>query len=652
MRRLSYLFFIAFLLLCLLACQTGRNSEVNSFSDPRIVAIFDWTEKRLSDSVAHCLNDTNSIYRQLACLGLATIQDSSYCTSLIRLLDDADQEVRNNALYAIGQCKCFNAIHPLLSYCDSSETSERLPGVLPALAKLCPPFDFEDGRMFSFFQEDILLRFAHARLASEEDFSEWGRAVCLLNRKGCDWRELHAAIPYHLQHAGPQSRIVLAYALSTAPYSWAEENEKYFMSWLNTERYDQVRIPLMKLLGQLNTKDAEKRLVAYAMIEPVNEPVAIAAVRALGSISTLHPEILLPLVNHPSDFVLEEFYRTLAMRPAPFWDSALHLPEGRSIGAQAEMHALRWLAGEQSAADDLRSLLRSSDGAYDKVTVIRALAVNKDFMPLLRDEYIIPELPPAIRYAAAEALVEMHHSPASQTDFITRYVIPIWRTNEPGVQAVLATWAAANPADASGNAELIGLMSATLRSLPLPLLLETYNEIAAALSACGIATEKAPLAGYRTTDWDLIRSIPQGQQVEIETTKGTFRVALDVDLNPVSVSQFIRLARQGFYNGKYFHRVVPNFVIQTGCPRGDGTGSLNEMIRSEFFSHTYERGALGLASAGKDTESCQWFVTHVPTYWLEGRYTQFGQVTMGMEAVQAIRMGDQVISVKEVVAAE
>ncbi|MFN9801303.1 MAG: peptidylprolyl isomerase [Bacteroidota bacterium] len=191
-------------------------------------------------------------------------------------------------------------------------------------------------------------------------------------------------------------------------------------------------------------------------------------------------------------------------------------------------------------------------------------------------------------------------------------------------------------------------MSATLKSLPLPLLLETYNEVAAALTACGIPTEKAPLAGYRATDWELIQSIPQNQEVEIETTKGVFTVALDVNLNPVSAAQFIRLVREGFYHGKYFHRVVPNFVIQAGCPKGDGTGGLNQMIRSEFFSHSYDTGALGLASAGKDTESCQWFVTHVPTYWLEGRYTQFGRVIRGMEVVQTIRMGDQIFSTREV----
>ncbi len=636
----------AFFLACLMACHSPRRQPVNAFSDPRIVEIFDWTEKRKEKALLTCLSDSYAHYRELACLGLATIQDTASCPHLIRLLDDPHQEARGGALYAIGQCGCTQGIYSLLDYLKNSALETRSPEVFQALAHVCPPF--EDDRAYSSVQRDILLELANARLLTEKDFCEWGRAVCLLNRKGCDWRELHAAIPYHLQYAGPQSRIVLAYALSTAPYPWAAENEKYFMSWLKTERYDQVRIPLMKLLGQLDSEDAEKRLVAYAMLQPVHEPLAIAAVRALGSVSILHPDILLPLAGHPSDFVLEEFYRTLASRSRPVWDDSFVPPARRSIAAEAEMHKLRFLAGHDPSSNELLALLGNAKDTYDKVAVIRAMVVNQEFMPLLRDEYILPDRPSAIRSGATEALLEMHAAFASREDFIANYVLPLWRTHEPGVQTVLAAWIAAHPAEAARNEALLELMSATLKSLPLPLLLETYNEVAAALTACGIPTEKAPLAGYRATDWELIQSIPQNQEVEIETTKGVFTVALDVNLNPVSAAQFIRLVREGFYHGKYFHRVVPNFVIQAGCPKGDGTGGLNQMIRSEFFSHSYDTGALGLASAGKDTESCQWFVTHVPTYWLEGRYTQFGRVIRGMEVVQTIRMGDQIFSTREV----
>ena len=86
------------------------------------------------------------------------------------------------------------------------------------------------------------------------------------------------------------------------------------------------------------------------------------------------------------------------------------------------------------------------------------------------------------------------------------------------------------------------------------------------------------------------------------------------------------MKKEKFYNEKTWHRVVPNFVIQAGCTRGDGYGSLNYTIRSEFSPQSYKTGYVGMASAGKDTESTQFFITHRPTPHLDGRYTIFAKV--------------------------
>ncbi len=100
------------------------------------------------------------------------------------------------------------------------------------------------------------------------------------------------------------------------------------------------------------------------------------------------------------------------------------------------------------------------------------------------------------------------------------------------------------------------------------------------------------------------------------------------------------MAKQGYFNGKNFHRVVPNFVIQGGCNRGDGYGGEDYSIRSEFANLRYQEGSVGMASAGKDTEGTQWFVTHSPTPHLDGRYTIFAQVEEGMDVVNKIEVDD------------
>ena len=98
---------------------------------------------------------------------------------------------------------------------------------------------------------------------------------------------------------------------------------------------------------------------------------------------------------------------------------------------------------------------------------------------------------------------------------------------------------------------------------------------------------------------------------------------------------------------KTFHRVVPNFVAQGGCPRGDGWGSTNKLIRSEFSPLKYDNeGWVGMASAGKDTETCQFFVTHSPTPHLDGRYTIFAKVIDGMDIVQQLVIGDKIKNIE------
>jgi cyclophilin family peptidyl-prolyl cis-trans isomerase len=142
-------------------------------------------------------------------------------------------------------------------------------------------------------------------------------------------------------------------------------------------------------------------------------------------------------------------------------------------------------------------------------------------------------------------------------------------------------------------------------------------------------------------NWKLIATLQRDQRVRVSTTRGEIVLRLLVDEAPGSVANFVSLINAKYFDGRYYHRVVPNFVIQTGCNRGDGFGSEDYSIRSEFSPRRYKAGAVGMASAGKDTEGTQWFITHSPTPHLDGRYTIFAEVVQGMEIVDQIEVGDQ-----------
>ncbi len=131
----------------------------------------------------------------------------------------------------------------------------------------------------------------------------------------------------------------------------------------------------------------------------------------------------------------------------------------------------------------------------------------------------------------------------------------------------------------------------------------------------------------------------------VRTNQGSIVLTLRADLAPLTVHNFIRLAKRGYYDGVLFHRVVPGFVAQAGCPRGDGFGGPGYAIRCETSDAPYERGVLGMALAGKDTGGSQWFLTHRSTPHLNGKYTVFGKVEQGFEALDALVQGDRIRSI-------
>ena len=129
----------------------------------------------------------------------------------------------------------------------------------------------------------------------------------------------------------------------------------------------------------------------------------------------------------------------------------------------------------------------------------------------------------------------------------------------------------------------------------------------------------------------------------IETTKGTIIIELTGEKTPLTVANFVNLARRGFYDGLKFHRVIPDFMIQGGDPTGSGMGSPGYRFEDEFdpsLRHDTP-GILSMANAGPGTNGSQFFITHVETPWLDGKHAVFGKVIEGQAVVNAIEQGDR-----------
>ena len=160
------------------------------------------------------------------------------------------------------------------------------------------------------------------------------------------------------------------------------------------------------------------------------------------------------------------------------------------------------------------------------------------------------------------------------------------------------------------------------------------------------AIRPAPVSGAVNYDNSSLTMPAVSPHVYIETEKGTIEIELDVLDAPITASNFMALARKGYFDGLSFHRVVPNFVIQGGDPRGDGEGGPGYTIRDELNQEPYVRGTVGMALSWRDTGGSQFFITHGPQPHLDARYTVFGRVIAGMEVLDAINQWDVIKGIR------
>ncbi len=133
----------------------------------------------------------------------------------------------------------------------------------------------------------------------------------------------------------------------------------------------------------------------------------------------------------------------------------------------------------------------------------------------------------------------------------------------------------------------------------------------------------------------------------IDTDRGPIKLELYPDKAPLTVANFVNLAKRGYYDGLNFHRVINDFMIQGGCPQGRGTGGPGYKFEDETRNGVpHQRGSLSMANAGPNTNGSQFFITHIKTDWLDGKHTVFGQVLEGQDVVDAIKQGDAIKSIR------
>jgi cyclophilin family peptidyl-prolyl cis-trans isomerase/HEAT repeat protein len=443
-----------------------------------------------------------------------------------------------------------------------------------------------------------------------------------------------------------------------------------------------VRIGAIRALGTLKDRRAEKPLVEYGTNllketrSSLNELLELAT--TFGSIFQGVPDDVV------STWLLGA--RTRVGRAAPELEIALVKTSARNYllalaqGTAAKRRAQETILTNWRAASSLAQALgeivalpeaekdakitREAEDVLRSMLDYRNSGLTINTLVAVHSEYAIPDVLRAYAAFKTKDLDDVLRKHLKESDVVIRATAADLLGELPPDEANTRALVAALPV-ALADKQLNDAGLSILDSLAKQKSAKANEAIKTALNSQdylirrrAVALLKANGAGdfssrigtvqTRNTTADYERAIARmGKQISavVTTEKGSFTIRLLPDEATLNVDNFIELAKRGYFNGITVHRVVPNFVIQDGDPRGDGNGGPGYQIRCEINEVPYARGAVGMALSGKDTGGSQWFVTHSPQPHLDGGYTVFGNVISGMDTVDNIVRGDVIRSI-------
>lgn len=621
-----------------LACQKPKAK--NKFADEDLIKVHQWADQHVSDSLAKVLFGKDLKLAKEAALAMASVQDMKCALALHETLKTAeDPELRANCIYALGNTPLPGTLQYLQAINVNSAIEDQ--EMVVALAKhVKGKTEEEEQSVFNAFFFNYMMNY---NAPDEPDREAYAKALMIAHNNGFYQQQLIDRLPYFLQHSRGEARIASAYALVRCPQPLENKTIQYVAQWLKTERNSDVKAILVNLAGKSNDPDLIKTAIDYAHGSTQDINVRVAAVRALKKSFAFKASQIADLLADKNSVLVEEVMQALCSAP----DLAAQLPSiEQALGGKLPhplFAKMRIVAGADANGEAAFAEMQQTNDVYKQAAYADALSATGEQTSNLL-QLVLSTSSPAVRYACATSLSSLVSAGK-------------WKSTEPLVPACQSILALNDVGAISGflpaivehvwteeeKATLAISLEQALGKLSLPKEVETYNELISALNTfSGGTREKAQTSLNHSIDWELVKSIAYNQEAVVKTSKGEFTMMLKVNDAPGSVANFVDLVNKGFYNGLSFHRVIPGFVAQGGCPRGDGMGGTDYTIRSEFYLHRYNAGSVGLASAGKDTESCQWFVSLMPTQHLEGRYTIFAEVTSGMEVVKSLMVGDKI----------
>lgn len=640
---------------CIPPTETTYDGVALDINDPVSRKIIDFQDQHLTDSLLTYLAHENPSYRYLAARAFGNFADAKAHLALVSLLQDPFDLVRSAAAYAIGQQD------------EPSLTDALIRGFVP-----------DTNRTFNLANDEILQAIGKLSdvttlqlIATTTTYQPKDTALL----RGQAWSIFYFARRGIIDSSGTER------ALELSTVSFPQEVRYPALAYLARYAKELDSMQVTTLIREVATTNAAD--LRMLQVTAIGKNTSTAALNTLLAQYKREKDwrvkvnILRALTNYNYLAIKQPALDALSDKNPLVSSTAADLilakgqPEDATTYWKMARDSFSWLTSNKlyQAANrylpiyfsDYRSSINyqlqqrftATENPYEQASIITALAdfpwnyrIIQELGFASKHEVVRTTTIQALAYISEKAdFVEFFRNSTNRVRADLRaYFQQAIQTGDAGM-----IYEAAQPLTKPNNPYIgsypdLSWADATLKKLPLPATLESYRALEGAIQVLrgGTATTDYPSPKFnRPINWEVIEKAGATPTVRIRTDKGNIDVRLWPEMAATTVSSFLQLAAKGFYNDKPFHRVVPNFVVQGGDPRGDGYGATDFSLRTETPPFHWNRsGIIGMASAGRDTEGVQFFITHSGAPHLDGRYTAFGQVIAGQEIVDALKVGD------------
>lgn len=634
--------------------ELAHTAEGNIFQDEILQSIYDLQNTHNTQELLTYFNNEYPEYRKASILAFASIQDSSIILSLSTLFDDSSEDVREAVAYTLGQIGHKSGEQILLDAYTNEQSAKVKKQILEAIGKC----GTDKGLLFlsslSVEWKDVVLLSGQA----------WGLTRFALRGFSSIQSTKKAVEIISNSTVEENIRFIISHYFARANGVDLSDYHSELVSAFKKEGYVYTKMNLATAFGN-STNIHSLDFLHKILKDDYDYRIKVNAIRSCEKFDyESSNEIIFGLLEDEITNVAitasEFFINTGAQNDADlYYEKAMELASWQTRSNMLKA-ALLYAKDKASIANSIISGYQVTENLFEKASLLKALEGYPIEYKFVENETFFTD-EKIISTAGMETLIKMRKNSKfleyaeiiekATGDNLTEEFALIFKNAIQSQDVALVTLAAEvlqdTALDFRNQYTNTYFLTQALHNCQLPKDYEAYRELNDALGYInGEKNEIEDDIEYLPVDWSLVTSISPEQKAVIKTTKGDITLRLNVNEAPVAVANFVKLVKEKYYNGSIFHRVVPSFVIQDGCVRGDGWGAEDYTIRSEFSPGYFEEGSVGMASSGKDTESVQWFITQFPTANLDGRYTVFGIVVEGLEVIHEIEIGDQIISIE------